>query len=888
MATKRKRDDQEGQTSSVNGTDKRLGELHLWLKDVLKLLRRYPLSDPLSSRSDLLTMDNSHELEAKATRDTTPSILDHKISIPESSEPSPKRARTSTASEPMSIAEQINAEAYTSVNDLMEDVKTATTNMQDELRAKWGQEDSQADRQINARMLELFTVGLKLNGLIRDEMIQRPYTRKFRDEQEPEQQNTRANGSGGLVNDQSKSVLTLYGGERGPKQLFSSIAKSKPESKSLSDQPLPNGIMATNIVPVHSLSESKEKAHTIGQSFAPPPNLKVLSPPRPISKHASTRGSTLNWFSPADLASAKEPPRDPSAREGYIKQPLPTSRWLTYNVAPSTEQLASPESKRRHRDRALSTGEPQSAVTQEVSAAQAQGKEDALFRSVYSSYAPSHDDYGAIVTEEQKNRMWWSKYGENQLDEILAAKAEALYQDEEVDQGLDPEDTIDDALVQEAITNWKPIEVSNMMQLDSNREGVPSGSTESPDLLQKISELLEVLNSHQRIRHLTQPANARALQGTKEQLPTMPSSPTSPSAAEIEVYDKLKAQLIEMISRLPPYMLAKLDGDKLGALQFSTKLKIAGKDQKGVLEGDGLGQKAKSASSAPYPATYSTAPAARGGYSPATSQQFSRQPSYGQAPVPRPSGVNNSYLATAQYPTRPPPSTHYPAQPGRPSYAAQYGGQRPPSYTDRYVSGQYTQPQVTPSYSQYPNSYRPTIPPPANSFGQQYATPQARIPPASTPAAQAFRGSHTDYQPRAPPPPGYNYGATVAGALPSGSPGIPHQGSPFPMGQQQQRPQLYHQHSSHYGSRSPSQPNGIAPPPNGPAGMSPVDQATLMERQKAQALAQTQAMAQQQQAMRSAGSATPQPPPSNVATPQEAHSPNGTPGPPPQQNGIAA
>lgn len=843
----------------------------------------------------MLTTDNSHELETKATRDTTPSILDHKIPIPEFSEPSPKRARTANSSQPMSIAEQINAEAYTSVNDLMEDVKTATTNMQDDLRAKWGAEDSQADRQINARMLELFTVGLTLNGLIRDEMIQRPYTRKFREEPENEQQKPSTNASGGLVNDQTRSVLTLYGGERGPKQLFSSIAKSKPENKSLSDQPLPNGIMMTNIVPVHSLSESKEKPHTIGQSFAPPPNLKALSPPRPISKHASTRGSTLNWFSPADLASAKESPKDPNVREGYIKQPLPTSKWLMYNVAPSTEQLASPESKRRHRDRALSTGEPQSAIPQEVTAAQAQGKEDALFRSVYSSFAPTHDDYGAIVTEEQKNRMWWSKYGENQLQEILAAKAEALYQDEEIGQDLDLEDEIDDALVQEAITNWKPIEASEMMQLDSKREDGPVGSRESSDLLGKISELLEVLNSHQRIRHLTQPANARALQGPKEQLPTIPSSPTSPSAAELEVYDKLKAQLMEMISRLPPYMLAKLDGDKLGALQFSTKLKMAGKNQKGVLEGDGLGQKAKAPSSAPYPVTYNTTPAARGGYPAAASQQFSRQPSYGQAPVQRPSGVNNSYLATPQYPTRPPASTHYPGNPGRPSYAAQYGGQRPPSYTDRYVSGQYSQPQSSPSYSQYPNSYRPPMPHQSNSFGPQYATPQARIPPASTPAAQAFRGSHTEYQPRAPPPAAYNYGASVAGALASGSPGIPHQGSPFPMGQQQQRPQLYHQHSSHYGSRSPSQPNGIAPPPSGPSVMSPVDQTALMERQKAQALVQPQAMAQlqqqqqQQQGMRSAGSATPQPPPSNVATPQEARSQNGTPGPAaPQQNGIAA
>ena len=778
------------------------------------------------------------------------------------SKPSPKRTKLSDSSQRTTIASKIAGEEYNAVDELVSDLDQVTAEILEDLQEKVKSGDASSGAAETER-LHMVELKKRLNNLIVGEMIQRPRALKMQSIDILEDESTRSKEITMASHDKGRTVLTLCGGERSAKQLFSSLAKPSTQNAALAEQPLPNGITTTNLVPVHSLGEGAEKPVTIGQRFPTSSRLKALSPPKPASKYVSTRSSSISWHNPAEALAT---PKETNARDTYIKQPLSTGRWLTYNVAPSPEQLTSPKSKQKHRDRALSTGEPQSAIPIEISAVRTQAKEDALFRSVYSSFAPSHDDFGAVITENQKNRLWWSKHGEAQYQELLDTRDDKLYGIDDYDwEKAIAHEEIDENIVEEAISNWESIRGPSETLPDHRANGHPQ-PTESEGLLQEISELLETLNSHQRVRNL---ANARGLPGQKEPLTSMPSSPSSPSFAEKEVYETLRSQLVDIITTLPPYMVAKLDGDKLGALQISTKIEIPGKDQKGTLEEDGLLAKPNISSATTYPTSYAGAPALRGAYSNTPNgQQFPSRQGYGPTPVQRQPPVASSYAA-AQYSTRPASASQYPGGSTRPAYGGQYTQQRTASsYVDRYANGQYGHQQSQHSYSQYGSTYRSAVAQQTGSYGQTYSTPQPRIPPGSTAAAQAFRGTQSEYQQRAPVPPAYNYGSTQGGA--SASPNMS-QGSSFsgPAGVPgQQRPQLYHQHSSHYGSRSPAEPhiNGVGT--NGQGRMSPVDQATLIDRQKTQ-LADQHARQ---------GSDTPQP------TTGQSTQQNGTPAP--QPNGV--
>ena len=797
--------------------------------------------------------------------DTKPSSFEREFHYSTSPKHSPKRAKLIDSPEHTSIAHKVKSGIYDAADELVDDLDLVTSDLIEDLQGKAKRGDVPSSVVENEKDV-VATLKKQLNSLITDEMIQRPWVLRLQASAFSEGQSTDMRRPPKASLENGRTVLTLCGGERSAKQLFSSLATQGARNAALAEQPLPNGITTTSIIPVHSIEEGRDKPVTMGERFPPSSKLKAMSPPKPPSKHTSTRSSSVNWYSPREASTTS---KGLNPRDAYIKQPLSTGRWLAYNVAPSSEQLTSPKSKQKHRDRALSTGEPQSAVPVEIDAVQKQAKEDALFRSVYSSFAPTHDDSGAIVAQVQKNGFWWSKHGEAQYQEILENKYDALYdhsadgQEDEVNR-----EDIDENLVEEAISNWESFREPDaiLSDQDTNRQSRTKGSE---DILQEISELLETLHSHQRIRNLS---NSRGPPGQKEPLATMPSSPSNPSSAEIDVYDSLRSRIVDVIATLPPYILAKLDGEKLGALTLSTKIKIPWKNQKGMLEEEGLAAKSKSSSSTAYPAGYAGVSALRGAYSSSSNtQQYPPRQGYSQSSVQR-QAPNTSTYASSQYSNRPATMSQYPGGGTRTTYGSQYPRQRTASsYVERFANGQYGQQQSTPSYSQYGSTYRPGMPQQTGSYGQQYSTPQARVPSGSTTAAQAYKGAPSEFQQRPSGSTMYNYGSSQGGA--DASPSLA-QGSSISSSQagisNQQRPQLYHQHSSHYGSRSPAEPqtNGVSA--NGQGQMSPMDQTTLIERQKSQ-LAEQQARQ---------GSDTPQP------TTGQSTQQNGTPAP--QQNGVVA
>ena len=716
------------------------------------------------------------------------------------------------------------------------------------------------------------TLKKELDKLVLREIVRRPELISLSRDVKGEPTDERGDKTD--INGSENNVLTLLGsmGSGRTGQLFTSLRQPATSDEPLNEAALPNGITATKIIPIHSTNDAEDKKRipTLGERFPPPAGLVPLPLPKQ-SRHTITRSSSVNWYNPGEAEAKTKSGR----RDGYTTQSLPTGQWLTYNAAPSSTQILSQESRRK-RDRALSIGEPQTSISQETMIAHDQAKEDALFRSVYSSFAPDRDDSGAIVAEQQKNRFWWSTYGEQRYQEILGIRDSEFYEAET--NGVGDTDGIDEEEIQEAIKTWEPDETppemnsSKILSLE-----MPETDKEADAILSEISNLLETLDSHQRLRNLTLAANARTVGGQNLQSAAPTGNPTSPSSAEFDIYEVLKAQLTLIVSSLPPYLVAKLDGEKLGALNISTKIQVESKNQKGTMESDEPAASARApvrpaATSGIPPAAsaYTNTPARGSSYTATPAQRYQHQPGYGAQTAPRQTS-NAGYLQNPQYSNRP-ASYNYSAG-ARPTYPpqSQPPAQRPgPSST---YAPQYAQ-QPSQSFGSYQHGYRAYSGVGQNganyNYNQQYSTPQAR-PPNSVQAPQAYRASQTDYQQRAVPPQGYGYGsAPVTGSA------SPHQQRPsFSAPSQAAPPQrpttLYHTHSSQYNAPAPASPvvNGTrsshSPTQHGHA--NPEEQAAVMARQKAQ-------LADRQK------SGTPQPPSSQYG--QQ----NGT--PVPQQNGVAA
>ena len=790
-----------------------------------------------------------------------------------------KRVKLSETTEETTIASLIKNKTYTTIEEVVRDVNTATSGIVHELKEviSGGEATWTTLQEKRAEMARVAIVKKELDKLVRVEMFRRPDMLKLSKsvKDEPlEETDLKAK-----FENTGDNVLTLLADTRPPKQLFSSIRKPGALPYPLSEVALPNGITTTKIIPKHSLNEKEGKSvPTLKEVFPPPASLPVLPIPKQ-SKHTITKSSSVNWYNPTEIETKSRSGR----RDSFFTQPLTTGQWLTYNVAPSPTQLASPESKRKQRDRALSIGEPQKSMSEETIATHNQAKEDALFRSVYSSFAPDRDDSGALVSEQQKNRLWWRKYGETKYLDLLENRDGV---GEESNGVLEEEELNEDEL-REAIQHWRPEDDEEVMKVSKTpRLEAPENSQEADDILQDISDLLETLDSHQRVRNLTGPTNGRTVSGTP-QLSGMSGSPSTPSSAESDVYEMLKAQLVLIVSSLPPYLLAKLDGDKLGALKICPKIQIESKNQKGTMEDGEASAAARARIAAPAtqsPSAYPAAPARNSNYLQATATPAQQYPRVGYTPstTSRPPPAS-SYLQNPQYSNRP---SNYPAGPSRSSYGPQTGyapQSAPPSSASRYNYGQQYGQQSQSAYGTYQNGYRPYSGQNTGSYtyNSQYSTAQAR-PPAA--ASQSYRGSQTDYQQRPVPPQGYGYGSTQSGE--SASPQTQARSSYPPQGQgSSQRPPLYQQSSSGYQSQTPASPqvNGTSAVGAGsdsaaqPRRLSAEEQSAVMERQKAQ-------LAEQHSRQ---GSGTPQPGTGQNGQPheqQQGHQ-NGT---AVQQNGVTA
>ncbi|KAJ9666473.1 hypothetical protein H2201_003395 [Coniosporium apollinis] len=768
-ATKRKRSS-SGDHGQINGIDARESaeegaattdtESRALFADILELLKSY---------------------------DTTPSLLHHpltdKTHRSTSGEPAAKRKKLSQSSEPTSIAARLQQGTYSSLDELVEDVDAASSALLELLKAREAAKSpgkgSKHDRPTPEHSLQdtrLITGTLAFKKVLNDIILRqsqiKPRVAATRTEpgsasKSPALTNgikeePAARESADALKD-GRTVLTLYANAQGPRQLFSSLqaptrVRPTPDTPSsnldmavgvtlpLPEDSLPNVLSTTKILKENAEDavSGKKRGPTFGDLFAPPASVPKLSPPKP-AKQSTARGSTVQW-APHDAITR--------GRRGstYTIQPLTTGQWLGYGGVDAPQEPSSPTAKRRQRDRALSTGESKPPLSEADAAVIEQAKADALFRSVYSSFAPSRDDAIAIVPEELKSRMWWHKAGGKRLLESAIDPALlALQPDQAAGGRFTDRQAKEDEDFKAAVEEFEPETIEGAY----GSEVAGKQAKEVEEILRDISELLETLHSYQRIRNATLTSTSRTPATQNTPTASVTGSPSSPSEAEIDVYKMLKTQLSLMIATLPPYAVAKLDGEQLAELNISRNIVVETKDYRGVMEEDAVSLLAKTALNAAAGATtprISSGGAAHPSQYSASSSQYARPPSSAQVPIARSAAHPASYLPHQQPPARTPSGPLPRSSSGNLSYPATY-----PSSTPRPSYGPATYSQQTPraSYGQ-PNSQQyyqqpSTQPKPAYTPHQYYQ---------STPTSQyqnRYQPNPSAYQPRPPSTqPAYN------------------------------------------------------------------------------------------------------------------------------------
>ncbi|KAK5173042.1 uncharacterized protein LTR77_003164 [Saxophila tyrrhenica] len=634
-------------------------------------------------------------LDILQPNDTTPSFLQHVIDGRNEKERPTKAARLSEAdSSANTIASKLASGAYPNLTVLYEDAEYVRQGMITAIRKEAkdrGEERMSIEDLKRIQRVQAFAQVIA-NAVAQEVRYEAVHgVPKIKEEQRDvngykKDESTRDGGQGG-------NVLTLFGNAPTPKQLFSSTQRPLNGTRDniiktelpVEEMSLPNGLTATKIMPLPA--DDQTSGPTFEDVFAPPFNLPQLHPPK-AQKRSTTRDNTMMW-------EFKDPVSRANRKGGYTTQSQTVADWLGYGGVDGKEEPSSPREKRKQRDRALSGGESSDAVLDKDSIAEAAAKEEeALFRRAYSSFAPSCDNSRALVSEETKSMMWWSKIGERRYQGTFAIDP-ALLDDR-------PSDYLNEPVLVGAKNELEEFGrvVEELEDLDGDLQPAElvRDKTDVEQVLQQISALLETLASHQRIRTASFPSSSTASRTPISPAPVLSSRigrPDSPAEDEVTMYHSIRRELAYLILKLPPYAVAKLDGDQLADLGISKSLPFDAKDIKGTMEEDQATRMAK---------------------------HNALQTAAGIASLTR-SGSNNNqhYSSTSQ-------RTPAIGQAANTRYGTQYGASRTPMQPSfqRSTSNQsttYGTPGVgapRPGYGQQPNQYSR---PPSSSYalpnGQQ-------------------------------------------------------------------------------------------------------------------------------------------------------------------------
>lgn len=771
-----------------------------------------------------------------------------------STEPETKRAKLSgDASEASSIESRITSGEYNSIQELVNDIESASNLVIEQRQRNDADTNGYAPHQAKTGTDIVNRIAAFKKHL--DNLLRRNSLKDISQvKSEPQVGNDETSVNGDLKRtyprEEGGTALTLYGNSANPKQMFSSLkqptrvnlqphdseaASSIEIQTSLNESKLPNGISATKVVP-HNDAEIKGKnsSRTIGQTFPPRSSLPQLEPPRKgKSAQKSSAMTWVDWFDAAVDSKAL-----PNERGSYNLSALPSGRWLHYGGGTASKSNSN------------QTPQENGDSRQPDNISQRQFADDkALFQSAYSSFAPSFDSSGAIIPEDAKDQMWWNKFGEKRFHALLSLQ----YPEDELT-GNTPDDNatvtqeLDEDTLEEAVNSY--IEENEFPDLPKPKDD--SASIEDKDMeevLNEIGELLETLNSYNRMRNLVPPGSRPGSEAT-------PGTPDTPSTAEISIYETLKASLSAMIATLPPYAVAKLSGEQLSDLNISKKMLVENSDYHGTMEPDDYTAQQRHASRiAPATGSRTSVPNMIPGSRPNNYQSPAASSPYNQRPI--------SSNPRSQTPRGYPPQQAYGARQAQPNhYAPNIAPQnfqsprQPMSTPQRPTHGTPKYPQSASSqYGSHGSALQQFQRSSQNGVGR-YSPQQGHSPAHSSPQQYQQRPTQPGYPQRAPESAYNTPMAAGRSASPQKPPSYatPQPHSPYmnstPSAQQRyihpqqshhqmsQQPQQLHHYNNFPPSRTPPVPNNV---PNSatiaatmPYQRSAAEQAALMDRNKTQ------------------------------------------------------
>jgi len=745
-----------------------------------------------------------------------------------------KRQKLEANTTDESIASKVQAGRYTALAQLEEDVSDVCAHQLASIKKKDAQETGTTKR-LAVEDVKVMQKIMTFELAARDIFARaRPHEKKAQKSDKdiiikeevsnPAINNAKAAG---------RTVLSLFGNAPTPRQLFSSLQSSTGPEIPLEELGLPNMLSASKLLPITNGSIPGEtKVSTFGDVFAPPASIAPLQPPK-ASKHTSNRSGSISFVQGTAL------PRG-SRKSAYPSQSLTVGDWLSYGMSERSRDPSSSSSKRRSKDRSYSVNERPKPQADD-SAVDPIVQEDSLFKAAFSSFAPTYDNAKALIPHESRNMVWWNKSGAHRYDTHFAIDLASDGDSAIIDEDHTDVPSVRDeaAMFEEAIKSFDEEAIS----VDVEDDILPHEELLAGELLGQIADLLQSLASYQRIRS--------SQISTSGRVPPSPApvngklgSTGEPSSSEIETYRSLRSRLAELVARVPPHAVAKMDGDQLEDLRVSQKILMQNEPYNGVLEEDQFAKQARSAAAASaaalanltsrsnatsqaygqYGRSGSTSGASRPSYAPQTVYGGSKTPAAGLGRTSSSQNLNTPSNGTSRQSYN--QMGAYTAPVSRVAGQQNYGQNVPPvhQYHQRSViNQQYTQGSPQPQAQRLGNY----------STSQQVYQGRSQN---ATPSASVSTNTNT-------------YNNTISPAKPAYS--IPN----YPHSQANATATNGHQQAS--GRNTPSDPlpevNGFTP--NTLSAGSAEQQKAMFERQRAQMAAQSQArMAAQVDASRQDGS----------------------------------
>ncbi|KAJ5167953.1 uncharacterized protein N7482_003547 [Penicillium canariense] len=707
--------------------------------------------------------------------------------------PRAKRAKISSDQETSSVQTRVESGRYNTLQEFLADIEKASAAVIERTQSQ--SNGTKADGTPLTEVVNRIAAFKKhMNSLVGQSFVNQTEVKTEASDDETEES---AEALASIPDTrEDRQALTFFGANPSnpgnPKQLFSSLQKSikvplqSSESNTekfvevqeqLREAALPTGIVSTKVVP-YNLNATKPPKKTFGEVFAPRSGLPQMEPPR----RRNNRSSSVSWIDPFDAVFDTR--HFLGDRNSYCLTPLPAGQWLQYGGVTSSPSYwarvekhhAEVDNGPRHGDPALWTGDDTS-----------------LLQGVFSSFAPSFDSSGAVLQADSKDMVWWEKRGAKRLRTLLSLP------DEEVETPTVQPGSIgdlDESTLDEMVKSFSPEDFAYDFTQDEPSKEDPE-SREVEEMLGEVSELLDTLSSYQKIRNLHLPSSGGENSESNETAAPEFGTPDTPSEAERAVYETLKASLYVIINNLPPFAVAKLDGDQLAELNISQKIPIENPDYSGTMEKDDYTMhQERAATLAAAAATSNSA-----NRTPTPSAPGVTTPTWIPGTTARASILNRGSSFTPGYTGARPPS----ASAQRPGFIPQQYSQVNAQYSQANNVPQFQRPASN-GYTQSPQQYTPRPGQPA----ALNATPQGRTPYANAGATQPYQFAN-----RTPSQTAYSNTAAAATYARSAA---EQQAAKAQLAAQQRQspstpqPQGLESRHSHEGSLTPGQQNGTPVP----------------------------------------------------------------------------